>query len=84
MPDLYRSIYDKNEKNIGRKYAIDATSNVKNIAAFISEPILGCGGQVPLPKNYLKILYKKVRENKVTQRITFIYYYHWFRQDCSF
>ena len=64
MPDLYRSIYDKNEKNIGRKYAIDATSNVKNIAAFISEPILGCGGQVPLPKNYLKILYKKVRENK--------------------
>ena len=64
MPDLYRSIYDKNEKNIERKYAIEATNKVKNIAAFISEPILGCGGQVPLPKNYLKILYKKVRENK--------------------
>ena len=36
---------------------------VENIAAFICEPILGCGGQVPLTKNYLKKVYKKIRDN---------------------
>lgn len=32
------------------------------IAAFIAEPIVGCGGQVPLAKGYLKKIYKGVRE----------------------
>ena len=35
---------------------------ITNIAAFISEPILGCGGQVPLPKDYLKIIYRNIRK----------------------
>ncbi len=31
------------------------------IAAFISEPIVGCGGQVPLAKGYLKKVYPEIR-----------------------
>lgn len=31
------------------------------ISAFIAEPIIGCGGQVPLPKDYLKNIYPKIR-----------------------
>ena len=36
--------------------------NYNEIAAFISEPIIGCGGQVPLAKGYLKAVYALVRE----------------------
>jgi len=31
------------------------------LAAFIAEPIVGCGGQVPLPHGYLKKVYPAVR-----------------------
>jgi 4-aminobutyrate aminotransferase-like enzyme len=31
------------------------------VAAFIAEPIMGCGGQVPLPMGYLPEVYKSVR-----------------------
>ncbi|WP_339654320.1 aminotransferase class III-fold pyridoxal phosphate-dependent enzyme [uncultured Maribacter sp.] len=37
-------------------------SNNGNIAAFIAEPIIGCGGQVPLPKTYLKSIYPEIRK----------------------
>ena len=63
MPNNYRSIYPNSEQNIGKRYAEDATKKIKNIAAFISEPILGCGGQVTLPKDYLKVVYKNIRKN---------------------
>ena len=36
--------------------------NENQIAAFIAEPIVGCGGQVPLAKGYLKEVYPKIRE----------------------
>ena len=62
MPNTFRSIYPKSVKNIGKKYANDASKKINNIAAFISEPILGCGGQVPLPKDYLKIIYRNIRK----------------------
>jgi 4-aminobutyrate aminotransferase-like enzyme/Ser/Thr protein kinase RdoA (MazF antagonist) len=32
------------------------------VSAFICEPIVGCGGQVMLSKEYLKTIYKKVRD----------------------
>ncbi len=38
---------------------IDADKN--EVAAFIAEPIVGCGGQVPLAKGYLKEVYGKIR-----------------------
>lgn len=37
------------------------TEEQGNIAAFIAEPIVGCGGQVPLAKNYLKEVYPIIR-----------------------
>lgn len=36
-------------------------ANSGEIAAFIAEPIVGCGGQVPLAKGYLKQVYKAIR-----------------------
>ncbi len=36
--------------------------NNREIAAFIAEPIIGCGGQVPLAKGYLKGVYTLIRE----------------------
>ena len=32
------------------------------IAAFIAEPIMGCGGQVPLAKGYLRKVYQMIRD----------------------
>lgn len=32
-----------------------------SLAAFITEPIVGCGGQVPLAKDYLKEIYPTIR-----------------------
>ena len=32
-----------------------------NPAAFIAEPISGCGGQVPLPENYLASIFPKIK-----------------------
>lgn len=37
--------------------AIDST-----VAAFICEPVVGCGGQVPLPKSFLSHVYQQVRK----------------------
>ncbi|NNE02382.1 MAG: aminotransferase class III-fold pyridoxal phosphate-dependent enzyme [Eudoraea sp.] len=37
-------------------------ANSGEIAAFIAEPIVGCGGQVPLAKGYLNTIYPKIRE----------------------
>ena len=31
------------------------------LAGFIAEPILGCAGQMPLPPNYLKMVFEEVR-----------------------
>ena len=46
------------------KEAIHQLNNFPNgVAAFIAEPIVGCGGQVPLAPGYLKTLYPEVRKN---------------------
>ncbi len=37
-------------------------SSQEKIAAFIAEPVMGCGGQVPLAKSYLKEVYQLVRD----------------------
>lgn len=46
----------------GQKCAEILKNSGRDLAAFIAEPIVGCGGQVPLPKEYLKQVYAQVRE----------------------
>jgi len=63
IPDMYWGKYTN--ENAGANYARDAADQMaefgEQIAAFISEPVVGCGGQVPLAPNYLKILYPAIR-----------------------
>ena len=67
IPDSLRGIYQG--KGSGRQYAEHVLEQIKsikksdrNIAAFISEVIVSCGGQIELPKDFLKFSYQYVRE----------------------
>ena len=64
MPKAFGSGYEDNG-DAGNHYAqitkdqISADTN--QIAAFIAEPIVGCGGQVPLANGYLRQVYSEIR-----------------------
>ena len=65
IPDTYRGKYTKDDGSAGKLYAQEAIEQLNSsgpVAAFISEPIVGCGGQVPLAKGYLKTLYPEIRK----------------------
>jgi 4-aminobutyrate aminotransferase-like enzyme/Ser/Thr protein kinase RdoA (MazF antagonist) len=66
IPDTYRGKYTKDDGSAGKSYAQETITQIHNssspIATFISEPIVGCAGQVPLAKGYLKEIYPAVRE----------------------
>lgn len=66
IPDTYRGQYTSDHPNAGIKYAQDTILQIeksdKPIAAFITEPVVGCGGQVPLADGYLGALYPAVRK----------------------
>ena len=63
IPDTYWGKY--HDEDAGRKYALEAADLLgrfgEKVAAFIAEPIVGCGGQVPLAPGYLKNLYPEIR-----------------------
>jgi 4-aminobutyrate aminotransferase-like enzyme/Ser/Thr protein kinase RdoA (MazF antagonist) len=66
LPDEYRGIYRGG--NTGPLYArhieeqIDGIqSEGRNVAGFICESIISCGGQIELPEDYLKLAYDAVR-----------------------
>jgi len=63
IPDTYKGIY-RDTENAGILYANHVKEIVQktDIAAFIAEPIMSCGGQIPLPEGYLKAACKAVRE----------------------
>ncbi|WP_036153791.1 aminotransferase class III-fold pyridoxal phosphate-dependent enzyme [Maribacter forsetii] len=65
LPDTYRGKYNANDPNAGTLYGKDAVAQINQskhpISAFISEPILGCAGQVPLADGYLKEVYPAIR-----------------------
>jgi len=68
MPDLYRGLYRADDPEAGRKYADHVQSAIeqiqhdgKNVAAVICESLLGCGGQIVLPQNFLKEAFQYVR-----------------------
>ncbi len=67
-PDLYRGRYRYGDARAGEKYAQDVQRIIDELkaagkapAAFISETLLGVGGQLPLPRGYLKQAYHYVR-----------------------
>jgi 4-aminobutyrate aminotransferase-like enzyme/Ser/Thr protein kinase RdoA (MazF antagonist) len=66
IPNTYNGKYTG--QNSGPKYAEDAITEIKNstnsIAAFICEPIVGCGGQIPLAEGYLDLVYQAIRSQK--------------------
>lgn len=64
LPKYFGSGMDTEEAIANHYIALAKKRISKNkgkIAAFISEPIVGCGGQVPLPKTYLKGIYVAIR-----------------------
>ena len=68
MPDGYRGPYKYDDPDFGRKYADPVQTVVhqvgesgRNVAAFICESLLSCGGQIVLPDGYLQEVYKQVR-----------------------
>lgn len=67
IPDTYRGLH-RDEDTAGEAYANYVEKAIehiqakgRNIAGFIAEPIVSCGGQVMLPKGYLESAYKYVR-----------------------
>jgi 4-aminobutyrate aminotransferase-like enzyme/Ser/Thr protein kinase RdoA (MazF antagonist) len=67
VPDPYRGEFKGSDA--GKKFAADvfeATQRIKNqgqgVAAFICEPMMGCGGQILFPDGYLKQSFKHIRE----------------------
>ena len=64
MPDTFRGPFRNDDA--ADRYASEVQQIVDDhtgeIAAFISESMLGCGGQVELPPGYLKSVYTIVRE----------------------
>jgi ethanolamine-phosphate phospho-lyase len=66
IPDTYRGKFTNNDGSAGRSYAQEAIEIMERadqpIAAFITEPIVGCGGQVPLASGYLKEIYPAIRK----------------------
>ena len=67
IPDSYRGLY--RNKDSGQQYAAHVQQIIdqlkkegKNIAGFIGESILSCGGQVMLPNGYLEAIYKMIRQ----------------------
>ncbi len=66
IPDTYKGRFQNNEGTAGQEYANSTIEKIKEnampIAAFIAEPVVGCGGQIPLAKDYLKNIYPFIQE----------------------
>jgi 4-aminobutyrate aminotransferase-like enzyme/Ser/Thr protein kinase RdoA (MazF antagonist)/murein DD-endopeptidase MepM/ murein hydrolase activator NlpD len=68
MPDGYRGPHKGDSKETAVAYAAYVKAAVERMAAegrgvsaFICESILGCGGQVVLPDNYMQVAFEHVR-----------------------
>ncbi len=68
VPDRYRGLIRGDGDDVGAAYALELATTVgeacasgRSIAAFFAEPILSCGGQIPLPNGYLAAAFKHVR-----------------------
>jgi 4-aminobutyrate aminotransferase-like enzyme/Ser/Thr protein kinase RdoA (MazF antagonist) len=68
LPDPYRGLYRARDREAGGRYAAhvpDALAKIhargQRAAAFFAEPLLGCGGQIVLPDDYLAQTFAHVR-----------------------
>jgi ethanolamine-phosphate phospho-lyase len=65
MPKVFGGPYP-DDGTAGRYFAEGTQqllgAHIQEVAAFIAEPIIGCGGQVPLPMGYLKAVYPMIQE----------------------
>jgi alanine-glyoxylate transaminase/(R)-3-amino-2-methylpropionate-pyruvate transaminase len=66
-PDPYRGPWGRDDPGAGQNYAADVRNLIEyatsgQVAGFIAESIQGVGGCVVFPDNYLKDVYKHVRE----------------------
>ncbi len=65
MPDTYRGPIKETENETGKKYAGYVEKVIQNnkqkIAGFFCEPLIGCGGQIVLPDNYLSEAFRYIR-----------------------
>lgn len=65
IPDTYLGKYKINDGSAGKLFADEAMQVIRDsgmsVGAFITEPIVGCGGQVPLAEGYLQNLYPAIR-----------------------
>ena len=66
LPDAFRGKYK--DKNAGENYAEEVKKQIEDVhkkgrgvAAFIIEPIISCGGQIELPKGFLKKTYAYIK-----------------------
>lgn len=69
MPDPYRGLYRATGRETGEKYAAHVGHAVeaigrsgRRLAAFICEPLLGCGGQIVPPPGFLQSAARRTRE----------------------
>ena len=53
---------DKSHEGLPHALIAEIDARGGNIAGFIAEPIVGAAGQIPLPKGYLKEMYKLIRK----------------------
>ena len=67
-PDRYQGLIRGDGDDVAAAYALELATTVeeacasgRSIAAFFAEPILSCGGQIPLPAGYLAAAFKHVR-----------------------
>jgi alanine-glyoxylate transaminase/(R)-3-amino-2-methylpropionate-pyruvate transaminase len=65
-PDPYRGLWDRDDVDAGKKYALDVKNLIDygtsgHVAAFIAESIQGVGGCIVFPDSYLKHAYEHVR-----------------------
>jgi len=68
MPDGYRGRFRSSDADAGQRYAhcvrdaiADAHAAGRNVAAFVCESLLGCGGQIVPPPGYLREAFDHVR-----------------------
>ena len=69
MPDIFRGRYRADQPGVGERYAEHVSESAEALTqrgeapgAFICEPILGCGGQIVPPENFLRRAFERSRD----------------------